>query len=214
MRRLRFTAFELLATAHPQGFEAGANADAERLLLQWLALGLPLAAADSGADWSALDAQIGRHLLGHAPAAQSRALLKALASDHEPAAPARAIDLRASLEAEAPLQLLLAGERHALLATWTRQGLRMHRPPDLQTLQPRLGQLSALASSQGSSLQQLHDVAAEEPAVAAPVADEPAEPAAPAARRTPRRRPRPPAAEAQPAPAELHRPLEPQWRTP
>ncbi len=53
-----------------------------------------------------------------------------------------------------------------------------------------------------------------EPAVAAPVADEPAEPAAPAARRTPRRRPRPPAAEAQPAPAELHRPLEPQWRTP
>lgn len=161
VRRLRFTAFELLATAHPQGFEAGADADAERLLLQWLALGLPLAAADSGADWSALDAQIGRHLLGHAPAAQSRALLKALASDHEPAAPARAIDLRASLEAEAPLQLLLAGERHALLATWTRQGLRMHRPPDLQTLQPRLGQLSALASSQGSSLQQLHDVAAE-----------------------------------------------------
>lgn len=161
VRRLRFTAFELLATAHPQGFEAGANADAERLLLQWLALGLPLAAADSGDDWSALDAQIGRHLLGHAPAAQSRALLKALASAHESSVPARDIDLRASLDAEAPLQLLLAGERHALLATWTRQGLRLHRPPELQTLQPQLGQLSALASTQGSSLQRLHGVAAD-----------------------------------------------------
>ena len=75
--------------------------------------------------------------------------------------PARDIDLRASLDAEAPLRLLLAGERHALLATWTRQGLRLHRPPDLQTLQPQLGQLSALASTQGSSLQRLHGVAAD-----------------------------------------------------
>lgn len=161
VRRLRFTAFELLAVSRPHGFEAGADPDAEHILLQWLALGLPLADAGSGADWSALDAQIGRHLLGHAPAAQSRALLNALASDHEPAVPLRAIDLRASLDAEAPLQLLLAGERHALLATWTRQGLRLHRPPDLQTLHPQLRLLSALASTQGSSLQQLHDAAAD-----------------------------------------------------
>lgn len=57
----------------------------------------------------------------------------------------------------------------------------------------------------------------EPPAADAPVPEETAslEPAAaPAARRTPRRRPRPPAAETEPAPAELHRPLEPQWRTP
>ncbi len=164
--RLRSTAIELVARARP----ATSDARTEALLLEWLELSLPLPARGLNLEWSALDAEIGRLLLGEPPGDHSHALLRAMANTPRSPAdspahtaagpPAREVDLRATLDAQAPLHILLAGEQHALYAVWTGQGLHVRALADLAGLQQQLAGLASLARAPQEPLQDLHAAAA------------------------------------------------------
>jgi hypothetical protein len=175
--RLRGAAIELLSRAPGTDADSRASAEIEALVLDWLVLTLPLAHGRPVSVADALDAEIGRLLLGEPSAASSSALLAALAVEMPASADASftAKDLRASFVAQAPLRILLAGEQHALSLQWQTEGVRLQVVEDLPGLRTDMRALSALAQSPQSSLHSLQGAAA---ALAARLRLEPADDAA------------------------------------
>lgn len=159
--RLRSTAIELLIQQESHGIDLGTTPEAEDLVLQWLQLTLPLTGTGPTGEWSRLDSELGRLLLGEPTGQHPRALLAAL-TPWTPTATARApVDLRASLDAQPDLLILLEGERRALRIDWKPSGTRWRVIADLAALQQSMQRLGTLARSPSEPVQTLHTAASE-----------------------------------------------------
>jgi hypothetical protein len=161
--RLRGSAIELLVRESGDLKEREARPETQRLILDWLALTLPIEHGRQTTAASALDAEIGRLLLGDPAAASGSALLAALATSApdilEP--PFAAEDLRASFAVQAPLLVLLAGEQHGLSVVWRTGAVRLRVLEDLPELRAAARTLSALAQSPQAPVQTVQNAAAE-----------------------------------------------------
>lgn len=161
MLRLRATAVELrLRTLAGQ---TQLDPSAERWLLDWLSLGLPMGPTASSPHPARLDAELGRLLLGEASDARPRTLLAALSSRGTPRErqPVSVDALRAGLNARAPLQILLNGEQQTLHVEWSAQQRSFRILDDLSGLHAALQRLSTAAQQLGTPVQQLHEAGAE-----------------------------------------------------
>lgn len=161
--RLRSTAIELLVRDSAASANGLASSAAQGLVLDWLALNLPLAPMPHTGSADALDSELGRLLLGVHGEPDASALLAWLATRAAGTAPATAnpVDLGASFAAQRPLQILLAGEQHALSLLWGADSVRLQVIDDLPGLRAKMRTLSELAHSTRASLKAVQDAAAE-----------------------------------------------------